>query len=69
MKIEQNRKEWRSNTIRHLVENGHDALGAINGTKKIEEYLFDSEKEVIVRVENDKQREALKLFIESLQPT
>jgi len=66
MKVVQNRTEWRNSTIRHLIENGQDATRAIAGTKNIEEYLFNSENEVIIRVQNDKQKEALKVFIESL---
>ena len=65
MKIVKNRTEWRSETIRHLVENGSSALDAIDGAKAIESYLFDSENELIIRIKSNEQREALKNFIES----
>ena len=66
MKVVKNRTEWRNSTISHLVENGHNATDAIAGAKRIEEFVFSSENEVIIRVQNDKQEEALKVFIESL---
>lgn len=65
MRIIEDRKEWRTNTINHLVENGHNALDAIDGVKAIESYLFGFENEVIIHVQNEKQKEALKNFIES----
>ena len=66
MKIVQNRKEWRNATIHHLIGNGNNATEAIAGAKNIEEFVFSSENEVIIRVQNDEQKEALKAFIESL---
>ena len=66
MKVVQNRTEWRNATIHHLIENGNNATEAIAGAKNIEEFVFSSENEVIIRVQNDEQKEALKAFIESL---
>ncbi|MEG2750088.1 MAG: hypothetical protein RR939_11950 [Acinetobacter sp.] len=66
MKVVQNRTEWRNATIHHLIGNGNNATEAIDGAKNIEEFVFSSENEVIIRVQNDEQKEALKAFIESL---
>lgn len=66
MRIVQNRKEWRDHIISHLIANNHNADEAVAGAKTIEEFVFSSENEVIIRVRNDKQKEALNLFIESL---
>lgn len=65
MKVIQNRKEWRYETVLELTKSGASPEDAIHGTKEIEKYVFQDE--LIVNVSDPKKKEALKKFIESIQ--
>ncbi|WP_312317112.1 hypothetical protein [Acinetobacter variabilis] len=66
MKIVQNRKEWRHNTVMRLMEISKvDAGIAIGEAKKIEAYVFQDD--FIIEIQNEKQRKALENLIKSLE--
>lgn len=65
MKVIQNRKEWRYETVLELTKSGASPEDAIHGAKEIEKYVFQDE--LIVNVSDPKKKEALKKFIESIQ--
>jgi hypothetical protein len=64
MKVMQNRKEWRYETVLELIKSGTSPEDAIHGAKEIEKYVFPND--LIIEVKNEIQKEALKKFIESL---
>ncbi|MCU4628296.1 hypothetical protein KTJ53_01010 [Acinetobacter variabilis] len=66
MKIVQNRKEWRHNTVMRLMEISKvDAGIAIGEAKKIEAYVFQDD--FIIEIQNEEQRKALENLIKSLE--
>ena len=66
MKIVQNRKEWRHNTVMRLIESaGLDAGSAIQETKTLEKFIFQND--FIVEIENEDQKKALENLIKSLE--
>lgn len=66
MKIVQNRKEWRHNTVMRLMEISKvDAGIAIGEAKKIEVYVFQDD--FIIEIQNEEQRKALENLIKSLE--
>lgn len=66
MKIVQNRKEWRHNTVMRLIENLKiDADAAVAEAKKIEKYVFQND--FIVEIDSEDQKQALENLIKSLK--
>ena len=65
MKVVQNRKEWRHNTVMQLIETSKlDAEAAIEEAKKLEKYVFQSD--FIVEIYSVEQQQALENLIKSL---
>ena len=66
MKVVQNRKEWRHNTVMQLIETSKlDAEAAIKEAKKLEKYVFQDD--LIVEIQNEEQKVALENLIKSLE--
>lgn len=64
MKMVQNRKEWRHNTIIRLIEISKDAEIAIKEAQKLEKYVFQDD--FIVEIDNKDQKQALENLIKSM---
>lgn len=65
MKVIQNRKEWRHETVMELIGSRQlCADEAINEAKKIEKFVFQDD--FIVETPNPEQRNALKNLIKSI---
>ena len=66
MKIVQNRKEWRHNTVMRLIETARlDARSAIQETETLEKFIFQND--FIVEIESADQKKALEDLIKSLK--
>ncbi|WP_111884578.1 hypothetical protein [Acinetobacter sp. CFCC 11171] len=66
MKVVQNRKEWRHETVMQLIEISKlDVATAIEEAKKLEKYVFQND--FIVEIDNEEQKQALENLIKSLK--
>ena len=66
MKVVQNRKEWRHNTVMQLIEISKlDAGAAIKEAEKLEKYIFQND--FIIEIDNEDQKQALENLIKSLK--
>lgn len=66
MKVVQNRKEWRHETVMQLIEISKlDVASAIEEAKKLEKYVFQND--FIVEIDNEEQKQALENLIKSLK--
>lgn len=66
MKVVQNRKEWRHNTVMQLIEISKlDAETAIKEAKKLEKYVFQND--FIIEIDSAEQKQALENLIKSLE--
>lgn len=65
MKIVQNRKEWRYNTVMQLIEvRKLMVVEAVAEAKELEKYVFQDD--FIVEIDNEKQKHALEGLIKSM---
>ncbi len=65
MKIVQNRKEWRYNTVMQLIEARKLIVDeAVAEAKELEKYVFQDD--FIVEIDNEKQKHALEGLIKSM---
>lgn len=64
MKVVQNRKEWRHNTVMQLIEMSKDAEIAIKEAQKLEKYVFQND--FIIEMGNEDQKQALENLIKSM---
>ena len=65
MKIVQNRKEWRYNTVMQLIEvRKLMVVEAVAEAKELEKYVFQDD--FIVEIDNEKQKPALEGLIKSM---
>lgn len=66
MKVVQNRKEWRHETVMQLIEISKlDVATVIEEAKKLEKYVFQND--FIVEIDNEEQKQALENLIKSLK--
>ena len=65
MKVIQNRKEWRHDTVMRLIETRKLVVAdAVEEVKQLEKYVFQND--FIVEIKNEEQKIALENLIKSL---